>query len=229
VPGGCVCEDGGLFAALREDLDRYVYVAHRYFGTAGPLAPLRIGLLSQGLWATTAYRLNHYARYRLHSRLLSALTSVVHRFVMALTRIHIDSASHIGAGLKFSHGGPIILGPERVGRNCDIFQYVTLGGNESTVDEYDFDKPHAPILGDRVHVGPGAVIAGPVTVGDDVAVGANSLVVRDVPPRAVVVGVPARLVSRNGSFKQVLYRGMADDGERSAALADPESDIERSR
>ena len=68
-------------------------------------------------------------------------------------------------------------------------------------------------------VGPGAVVAGDITVGDDAAVSAISLVVRDVPPRGVVVGVPARLVSRRGSFAQLMYRGMETDADRMASLA----------
>lgn len=96
------------------------------------------------------------------------------------------------------------------------------------------DRPSSgrdvPALGDRVWVGPGAVIAGGVTVGDDVAVGANSLLVRDVPPRGVVVGVPARLVSRLGSFAQILYREMdSDEGRKAALAADPEAGQERER
>jgi hypothetical protein len=73
-----------------------------------------------------------------------------------------------------------------------------------------------------VWVGPGAVIAGEATVGDDASVGANSLLVRDVPPRGVVLGVPARLVSRQGSFTQIKYRDMDSDDERKAALANLE-------
>ena len=68
-----------------------------------------------------------------------------------------------------------------------------------------------------LNVGPGAVVAGGLTVGADAAVGANSVVVRDVPPRGVVLGIPARLVSRAGSFAQVRYRGMDGDAERAAA------------
>ncbi|MGO8889868.1 MAG: hypothetical protein ACLP8X_15520 [Streptosporangiaceae bacterium] len=85
--------------------------------------------------------------------------------------------------------------------------------------EHRTSKPPLPTLGDRVWVGPGAVVAGDVAIGDDASVGANSLVVRDVPPRGVVLGVPARLVSRRGSFTQVRYREMDNDDERKASLA----------
>lgn len=224
----CVCEGGGLRAAIREDLDRYVFVAQRQQGQTGPLVPLRIGLLSQGLWATTAYRWNHYARHRGRSRWLGALPNAFHRTIMALTGIHIDAGAHIGPGLSFAHGGHVVIGPVRVGRDCDIYQGVTFGASMSLDDRHA--KPGAPTLGDRVWVGPGAVIAGAITVDDDAAVGANSLVVRDVPPRGVVVGVPARLVSRRGSFAQLMYRGMDDDDERNAALtADPEAGPEQTK
>ena len=220
---GCVCENGRLRAAFRGDLDRYVFIVQSQRGLAGPLAAFRVGLLSQGLWATTAYRLNHYARHRLRSRLFGVLPSVFHQVIMALTGIHIDASAHIGSGLKIPHGGRIEMGPVRVGRNCDIYQGVTLGASASTVSD-PYSKPGVPALGDRVWVGPGAVIAGAVTVGDDASVGANSLLVRDVPPRGVVLGVPARLVSRRGSFSQVFYREMDNDDERKAALAaDPET------
>jgi serine O-acetyltransferase len=219
----CVCENRRLRAAFRDDLDRYVFIVESQHGLVGPLAAFRVGLLSQGLWATTAYRLNHYARHRFHSRLLGVLPSVFHQAIMALTGIHIDAGAHIGSGLKIPHGGRIEMGPVRIGGNCDIYQGVTLGASASTIDD-PYSKPGVPALGDRVWVGPGAVVAGAVTVGDDASIGANSLLVRDVPPRGVVLGVPARLVSRRGSFYQVFYRGMDNDDQRRAGLAaDPDT------
>lgn len=80
-------------------------------------------------------------------------------------------------------------------------------------------QPDVPTLGDRVYVGPGAVIAGGVMVNSDAVVGANSLLVQDVQPRGVMIGVPARLVSKTGSLAQIVYRGMENDKERNAAVA----------
>jgi serine O-acetyltransferase len=222
----CLCQGGGLRAVLREDLDRYVFFfTQTHQGVTGRLTPLHVGLMSQGLWATMAYRLVHYARYRFHSRLLCVPPSVFHRIVMTLTGIHLDAAAHIGPGLKIPHGGRIQMGPVRVGGNCDIFQGVTLGSELAEPDP----RPDVPTLGDRVWVGPGAVIAGELTVGDDAVVGANSLLVRDVPPRGVVLGVPARLVSRRGSFAQILYRGMDNDDKRKLALGEREAGPARMR
>ena len=137
----CVCETGGLTAAIREDLDRYVFLA-RKDGATGFLVPLRAWFLSQGLWASTAYRLTHYARYRRHSRLLSGLPFVAHLIAIAFTGINIDARAHIAPGLRIPHGGYIVIGPVQIGRNCDIFQGVTLGVRASTVDE---GKPRTPL------------------------------------------------------------------------------------
>lgn len=223
VQAMCVCEGGRLRAALRGDLDRYVPAAGRQHCATGGLMPLCAGLLSKGFPATAAYRLNHYARHRVHSRLLGVFPDVLHRIVVALTGIHIDAQAHIGPGLTFPHGGHIVIGPVQLGRDCAIFQGVTLGKNNSIFGNRPF-APDVPTLGDRVWVGPGAVIAGGVTVGDDAVVGANSLVVRDVPPRGVVLGVPARLVSRNGSIAQGTYQAINNHDERGVALTkDPEA------
>jgi serine O-acetyltransferase len=204
VPSACFCEGGGLRAALRDDLHRY--------------GSRRAGLMSQGLWAITAYRLSHYARYRLHSRLLEVLPYVFQRVMIALTGIQISADAHIGPGLYIPHGGYILIGAGRVGRNCNFYQGVTLGLSVDTFDNPDF-KPSVPTLGDGVWVFPGAVIVGDVTVGDDAAVSANSLVVRDVPPGGVVMGVPARLVSRRSGSRPGDVRGMVDGDERNSASA----------
>jgi serine O-acetyltransferase len=231
VAVACVCEGKGLRATLHDDLKRYVFIVQVQHGLTGPLASLRVGLLAQGMWATAAYRLNHYARNRLHSRLLSLLPGIFHRVMTVLTGIQIVVGAHIGPGLKIPHGGKVVIGPVRIGSNCDIFQGVTLGSSMSMTT---LDNPHSwtdvPTLGNRVWVGPGAVIAGHVTVGDDAVIGANSLLARDVPPRGVMIGVPARLVSRRGSFAQRIYRNMDHDDERKLALAeDPEAGPERAQ
>jgi serine O-acetyltransferase len=218
----CLCQGGGLRAALHQDLDRYVFFSQSRRGVTGRLTPVQVGLVSQGLWATAAYRLEHYVRYRLRSRLLKVPPSIFSRVVMALTGIRLDADAHIGPGLKIPHGGRIEVGPVRIGENCDIFQGVTLGSSMSTLDE-PAPGPDVPVLGDRVWIGPGAVIAGEVIIGDDAVVSANSLLVRDVPPRGVVLGVPTRLVSRRGSFAWILYRAMDNDDKRKLALAEREA------
>jgi serine O-acetyltransferase len=140
------------------------------------------------------------------------------RVVLTLTGIEISPHAHIGHGLYIPHGGYIVVGPVQVGRNCNFYQGVTLGQSINTLDKPGFE-PLVPILGDGVLVFPGAVIVGDVTVGDDAFVSANSLVVRDVPPGGVVLGVPARLVSRRSGPSPGDAREMVEDGERNAASA----------
>lgn len=232
VSAPCACEGGGLRAALRKDLDRHVFLSRATQsqpGAPGGMPPVVEALLQQGMWAILAYRLSHHARYRLRSRLLSILSAIFQLAVVMTTSIEISPDAHIGPGLWIPHGGYIVIGPVRMGSHCEIFQGVTLGARESTIPQTEAagepkPGPTVPTLGDRVWVGPGAVVTDRITVGDDATVGANSLVVRDVPPRGVMLGVPARLISRRGSFAQITYRGMDEDAGRAAALAaDPEA------
>jgi serine O-acetyltransferase len=218
MPGMCVCDGLSLRDAIAQDVDRYVASAERD-GRSARLA--RIGVsLSLKVWAVGCYRISHAALTRIRPRLLGQALAIApmagQRFFTALTGIEIDPHAHLGPGLMLPHTGNIVLGPVRVGRCCNISQGVTIGQG--------FRGPgpavHAvPELGDRIWVGPGAVVAGPIRVGNDAAVSANSLVVRDVPARAVVLGVPARVVSYDGSFAQIYYRGLDADLERTSALS----------
>lgn len=95
----------------------------------------------------------------------------------------------IGPSLYIQHGFATIIAARRIGANCWINQQVTIGySNEND----------CPTLGDNVQVFAGAKVIGAVTIGDNSAVGANAVVVKDVPPNCVVAGVPARIVRRDG-------------------------------
>jgi serine O-acetyltransferase len=217
MPTACGCEGAGLAATMRQDADRFLFESERH-GAGGWSSRLRISVLCPGLWAVLTYRVTHHSltvvRPRALGHVLGLVLQVLQRIVVAVTGIDIDPRAHIGPGLMLPHSGFIVIGPVRIGRHCTIFQGTTFG--LSTTEE-DTAKWVTPIVEDRVWIGPGAVVAGAIRIGADAAVSANSLVVRDVPPRGVVVGVPARLVSRLGSFTQIAYRGMADDAERQAA------------
>lgn len=220
MPAACVCEGASLRDAIRQDIDRYVAAAERD-GHSRVLARLRVPL-SLKVGAVANYRLSHLlltrVRPRLLGRVLGGLSFVGQRVFSALTGVEIDPHAHLGPGLMVPHDGHIVIGPARVGRHCTISHSVTIGqGLQGDGPAHE----DTPVLGDRVWVGPGAVIAGPIQVGSDASVGANSVLLRDVPPRGVVLGVPARLLSRKGSFTQIYYRGMAEDPDRRLALEEP--------
>ena len=97
----------------------------------------------------------------------------------------------IGSGLRIYHGYALVLHPETViGRDCILRHSTTTGLRETEPGE----SGGAPVLGDRVNVGPHCVILGPVSVGDGAIIGAGSVVVHDVPAGATVAGNPARVV-----------------------------------
>lgn len=121
---------------------------------------------------------------------LARLVSHVSRFV---TGIEIHPAARIGRGCFIDHGMGIVIGETaEIGDNVSLLQGVTLGGT-STKRE----KRH-PTLGNNVTVGAGAKIIGAFRIGDGSRIGAGSVVVREVPPNSVVVGVPGRVTFRDG-------------------------------
>ena len=110
-----------------------------------------------------------------------------------MTGIEIHPAAHLGPGLFIDHGMGLVIGETaEVGANVTLLQGVTLGGTS-----LKREKRH-PTLGDNVTVGAGAKILGGFTIGSGSRIGAGSVVVREVPPNSVVVGVPGRVTFRDG-------------------------------
>jgi len=113
--------------------------------------------------------------------------------------ISIPYNTCIGPGLYIGHYGGIMVNSEVViGRDCNINHEVTIGA------KYGGRNPGIPVVGDRVYLGPGCKVIGGIGLGNDVAVGANSVVVDSVPDFGVVAGVPARMISSRGSSDYVV-------------------------
>lgn len=110
-----------------------------------------------------------------------------------LTGIEIHPAARIGPGVFIDHGMGVVIGETaELGENVTLYQGVTLGGTS-----LKREKRH-PTLGKNVVVGAGAAILGAITVGEGSRVGGGSVVVKDVPPNSVVVGVPGKVIYRDG-------------------------------
>jgi serine O-acetyltransferase len=112
--------------------------------------------------------------------------------------ISIPSYTQIGSGFYIGHfGGIVINGKSIIGNNCNISQGVTLG-------EANRGKNKGwPKLGNNIYIGPGAKVVGAVTIGNNVAIGANCVVTKDIPDNSVVVGIPGRVISQEGSLGYV--------------------------
>lgn len=127
--------------------------------------------------------------WRLSGRLVS-------HFGKLLTAIEVHPGAEIGRRLVIDHGSGVVIGETAViGDDVTLYQGVTLGGIAPSVDSHAQigRKRHPTVLGGAI-IGSGAAVLGPITVGEGARVGANSVVTRDVPAGATVVGVPARLV-----------------------------------
>lgn len=150
---------------------------------------LEIFLLYNGLHAVLYYRVAHWL-YLHHCHFLARWLSQHAKWT---TGVEIHPAATIGKRLVIDHGTGIVIGATtEIGDDCLIYQGVTLGGTGLSEG-----KRH-PTLGNNVMVGSGAKILGPIRIGDNARVAANSVVLREVPDCSTVVGVPGRVVRVNG-------------------------------
>jgi serine O-acetyltransferase len=156
-------------------------------------------------WAIIQYRLSRIVLYHFRIPVLQQLLRVYFfitgRLVNILTGIEISSRAVIGGGMYLPHLGTIIIAHQTViGQFAVIHQEVTFG-NAAKEGKMVF-----PVLGDRVYVGAGAKIIGNVKIGNDVMIGCNAVVVKDIPDHATAVGMPARVVNMDGSEGSIFIR-----------------------
>lgn len=150
---------------------------------------LDVVLSYPGFHAIVAHRLTH-PLYRAGIPLLPRFLAQVARF---FTGVEIHPGAKIGKGVFIDHGMGVVIGETaEVGDGSTIYQGVTLGGTSLA-----HGKRH-PTLGRNVTVGVNAAVLGAIALGDNVKVGGGSVVVKDVPANATVVGVPARIVAQDG-------------------------------
>src|SRR5579864_8142898 len=170
---------GNILADLRAPLER------------DPAARgwLDVVLSYPGFHALVAHRVIH-PLHRAGIPILPRWLANVSRF---FTQIEIHPAAKLGKGIFIDHGMGVVIGETaEVGDNCTLYQGVTLGGTSLA-----HGKRH-PTLGNNVVVGGNASVLGAITIGDNAKIGGGSVVVKDVPANATVVGVPARVVMQDG-------------------------------
>ncbi len=158
--------------------------AHGFWGA------LEVLFTYAGFHAILMHRFAHFLHVKLHLPFFPRLISQINRF---LTGIEIHPGAKIGHGIFIDHGMGVVIGETTmIGDGCVLFQGVTLGGTGK-----ETGKRH-PTLGNNVMVSAGAKVLGDITLGDNVKIGAQSVVLMDVPPDCTVVGVPGRIVIREG-------------------------------
>jgi len=191
------------FKYLKHDIYRYFYpndetseisLAHK----------LRIIMTTQGIWAIAVYRVRRWSHYECQypfiRKMINPIAFLINMVVEIATGIHIEPEIDIGPGLYIGHYGNIFLGGStRIGKFANISHEVTVGyagrGNAWGL----------PVIGDHVFLAPGAKVIGKIVIGNNVAIGTNSVVTKSLPDNAVAVGVPAKIINFNSSKDFVLY------------------------
>ncbi|SDC21398.1 MULTISPECIES: serine O-acetyltransferase [unclassified Candidatus Frackibacter] len=142
-----------------------------------------------GLHAILMHRLAHW----LYNKGFSFLSRVISQVSRFFTGIEIHPGAQIGNGFFIDHGMGVVIGETtEVGDNVTLYQGVTLGGTGKE------DGKRHPTLGDNVMVSAGAKVLGSIEIGDNVKIGAGAVVLDPIPDNATVVGVPGRVIIRNG-------------------------------
>ena len=163
-----------------------------------------------GFWALVVYRFGNW-RYGIRPRALrmpfSLLYRVLHFWTISLLGIELPCETKIGERLVIEHvGGIVISGDAVFGDDCVIRNGVTVGLRHR-------GQRGSPVLGDRVDIGAGAKLLGPIRIGNDVAIGANAVVLCDVPDHCAAVGIPARVIPRREAIAAEALAGTANDTE----------------
>ena len=163
-----------------------------------------IVLTYNGFHALVLYRIAHYLHVR-GFKLIARMISSVGRF---FTGIEIHPGAKIGCGVFIDHGTGVVIGETtEIGNNVTIYQGATLGGTGK-----DKGKRH-PTVESGVMISAGAKVLGPITIGRNAKIGAGSVVLKDVPANATVVGVPGVVVRLNGERTDDLDQALPDPVE----------------
>lgn len=165
-------------------------------------------LLYPGVWALGFHRVAHW----MFEAKLYFLARFVNHLSRLLTAIDIHPGAQIGRNFFIDHGFTVVGETAQIGDNVTIYQCVTLGGTNPTNGRGG--KRH-PTIGDNVIIGSGAQVIGPITVGERARIGANAVVMEDVPAGATMVGVKARstLVPAEEWVKEFIPYGMTPECE----------------
>lgn len=140
------------------------------------------------------HRISHY----LHQKKIPILPRIFRSLIFLLYNSSVPSSVRIGKGSVFGHSGIGVVIHQRsvIGENCTLCQGITIGGRSK--------KFEVPIIGNRVYIGAGARVLGPISIGNNVIIAPNAVVMIDVPDNCSVGGVPAKILKRNIKYENLI-------------------------
>jgi serine O-acetyltransferase len=178
-----------VFQLIKSDFKKYKNYGGHFFS---------IVFFTQGFWAIFQYRIAHFIHCKIQWQpfrfILKMLASFWQKAIEIVTGISIPPSVKIGHSFYIGHFGSIIINSNAIiGANCNISQGVTIGVSGQG------DKRGVPIIGNEVYIGANSVIAGKISIGNNVLIGACSMVNKSLLDNSVAIGVPALVISQKGS------------------------------
>lgn len=154
---------------------------------------------AQGFWVMIVYRFGRW-RYSVRPAIIRKMLSLIYKFLFKLiqiiTGIELPCEAVVGRNFVIDHfGGIVVSGYARFGDNCRIRNGVVVGLRR-------VDQKFAPVIGDNVDIGSGAKLLGPIRIGNNAIIGANAVVLCDVPDNSIAVGVPATIRPRRATHDE---------------------------
>ena len=167
---------------------------HRFRGRSGVRSGCEAFLRYRGFRIVFLMRIAHFLRWHRFGKYISPVVIQLYYWAQTLYNTQISYGSNIGPGLYIPHTGGIVINPAaKIGERCYLAHNVTIGKVHAG------DKAGVPDIGDDVFLGVGSVILGKIKIGNNVAIGANSVVVTDLPDNCFAAGVPAKVISNTGA------------------------------
>jgi serine O-acetyltransferase len=165
---------------------------YRYCGRVSLSLFLKHYYINPGFKFMVWHRIAHNSRAK--GKFIYIIPWLMLRRLMIKYGYDIPAETIIGKGFYIGHFGGVVISPKAIiGENCNISHGITIGYTSRG------KRKGYPRLGDNIYIGPGSVITGNINIGKNAAIGANSVVIEDLPENAVAVGIPARIISLNGS------------------------------
>ena len=195
----------------KSDLRSYIIADLNTFGFSMgkiPVSKRIISLIVPSIWKYEVLlrKTEYYVNCR--KDIIGKIIALFYKFKLYRYGIKLGFSVPIntcGAGLRLCHVGTVVINPNcKIGKNARIHVDVNIG-NYSKFDE-NWVSTNSPVIGDNVYIGPGAKIFGAIHIGDDVAIGANSVVNKDVENHVTVAGVPCKVINKLGSTNMIIKK-----------------------